>query len=67
MDMADEYPSASVTGVDLSPIQPKFVPVNCTFEIDDMTEEWTYPAQHFDFIHVREMFGSIRDWNSFLP
>jgi len=65
MDMAEEYPSASVTGVDLSPIQPEFVPVNCTFEIDDVTEAWTYPGNHFDFIHIREMFGSIRDWDSF--
>jgi hypothetical protein len=65
MDIAEEYPSASVTGVDLSPIQPEFVPVNCSFEIDDVTEEWTYPPKHFDFIHIREMFGSIRDWDSF--
>jgi SAM-dependent methyltransferase len=54
-----------VTGVDLSPIQPAFVPVNCVFEIDDVTEEWTYPPEHFDFVHIRDMFGSIPDWDSF--
>jgi hypothetical protein len=32
------------------------------FEIDDMTEEWTYPPSHFDFIHIRSLFGSIPDW-----
>lgn len=63
--MADEYPSARVTGVDLSPIQPSFVPPNCTFEIDDITLPWTYDSHRFDFIHVRELFGSIPDWDEF--
>jgi len=61
--MADLYPSASVKGVDLSPIQPNFVPPNCHFEVDDITLEWTYPANHFDFIHMRELFGSVPDWD----
>lgn len=63
--MADEYPSAKVTGVDLSPIQPSFVPPNCVFEIDDMTLPWTYAVNQFDFIHIREMFGCIPDWDEF--
>ncbi|KAF2452688.1 S-adenosyl-L-methionine-dependent methyltransferase [Lineolata rhizophorae] len=66
IDMADKYPAAHVTGVDLSAIQPAFVPPNCTFEIDDVTLPWTYPADHFDFIHVRELFGCIPDWDAFL-
>ncbi|KAI2975165.1 hypothetical protein CBS147323_1035 [Aspergillus niger] len=64
-DMADEYPSAKVTGVDLSPIQPPFVPPNCVFEIDDVTLPWTYAENQFDFIHVRELFGCIPDWDEF--
>lgn len=35
-EMADAYPSASVVGTDLSPIQPMFVPPNCAFEIEDL-------------------------------
>jgi ubiquinone/menaquinone biosynthesis C-methylase UbiE len=66
IDMADQYPGASVTGVDLSPIQPAFVPPNCSFEVDDLTLEWTYPESHFDCIHIRELFGSIPDWDFFL-
>ncbi|KAL4790674.1 S-adenosyl-L-methionine-dependent methyltransferase [Aspergillus venezuelensis] len=65
IDAADEYPSARVTGVDLSPIQPSFVPPNCIFEIDDVTLPWTYPANQFDFIHIRELFGCIPDWDEF--
>jgi SAM-dependent methyltransferase len=66
IDMADQYPSAVVTGVDLSPTQPAFVPPNCVFEVDDVTEQWTYTPKHFDFVHVRDMFGSVPDWDAFL-
>lgn len=62
IEFADAHPSADVIGIDLSPIQPKFVPPNCHFEVDDITQEWTYPIDHFDFIHVRFMTGCIPDW-----
>ncbi|KAK3045311.1 hypothetical protein LTS18_014060 [Coniosporium uncinatum] len=62
IDFADEHPEAEVIGVDLSPIQPEFVPVNCKFEVDDVTDDWTWPTNHFDMIHVRCMFGSVADW-----
>jgi SAM-dependent methyltransferase len=62
--MADAYPSARVIGTDLSPIQPLFVPPNCSFEIEDVNLEWTYPINHFDFIHIRELFGCVRDWDA---
>jgi SAM-dependent methyltransferase len=63
--MADQYPSATVVGTDLSPIQPEWVPPNCHFEIDDVTMEWTFPENHFDFVHVRELFGCVPDWDFF--
>ena len=63
--MADQYPSAIVTGTDLSPIQPSFVPPNCSFEVDDFNLSWTYPNNHFDFIHARELFGCVADWDEF--
>lgn len=63
LDMADKFPSAHVTGVDLSPTQPIFVAPNCFFEIDDVTLPWTFPENSYDFIHIREMFGSIPDWD----
>ncbi|RDW68160.1 hypothetical protein BP6252_09556 [Coleophoma cylindrospora] len=61
IDFADEHPEAEVIGVDLSPIQPLFVPSNVKFQIDDVEEEWTYSSK-FDFINVRMMTGSISDW-----
>ncbi|RDW56650.1 hypothetical protein BP5796_13115 [Coleophoma crateriformis] len=39
IDFADEHPETEVIGVDLSPIQPNFIPPNLIFEIDDLEEE----------------------------
>ncbi|KAK0735928.1 S-adenosyl-L-methionine-dependent methyltransferase [Schizothecium vesticola] len=62
IDFADEFPSASVIGFDISPIQPAWVPPNLRFEIDDAQLPWTYPADHFDFVHLRNLHGGISDW-----
>ena len=66
IEMGDEHPDAHVLGTDLSPIQPELVPPNCIFEIDDCEMEWTWPDNHFDYIHVRDLHGSIRDWSKFM-
>ncbi|KAK6210305.1 UMTA protein [Colletotrichum tabaci] len=62
IDFADGFPSAEVTGVDISPIQPGWVPPNCKFHIDDIEKPWTWPAEHFDFVHVKHLEGSVADW-----
>ncbi len=49
-------------GTDLSPIQPSWVPSNCRFELDNCEEEWTYADNTFDYIHIRCLLGSIKDW-----
>ncbi|PGH18639.1 hypothetical protein AJ79_00418 [Helicocarpus griseus UAMH5409] len=61
IDIADQFPSAAVTGCDLSPIQPAWVPPNCKFEVDDIEQLWQY-SKRFDFIHGRALAGSIKDW-----
>ncbi|KAF4445598.1 methyltransferase [Fusarium austroafricanum] len=66
IEMADEYPNASVAGVDLSPIQPDWVPGNCRFHVDDYEDEWTYrESEHFDYIHGRALSGTSADWARF--
>ena len=42
IDFAQDHPEAEVIGLDLSPIQPSWVPPNCKFEVDDFELEWTY-------------------------
>jgi len=66
MDFADLFPSASVIGTDISPIQPTWVPPNLKFEMEDATQDWTFAENHFDYIHMRYLFGAIADWNALL-
>lgn len=62
LDVADMYPSAQVIGVDIAPIQPKWVASNCQFEIDDVEETWTFKENSFDFVHFRDPLYVIRNW-----
>jgi len=66
IEMGDAHPNAQVLGTDLSPIQPELIPPNCIFEIDDCEMDWTWPDNHFDYIHIRDLQGSIRDWAKFM-
>lgn len=66
IDMADAYPSASVVGVDLAPIQPTWIPPNCQFEVDDIEDDWQRAEESCDFIHCRELVFAIRNWDRLL-
>ena len=64
IDFADQFPGAAVIANDLSAIQPTWVPPNLSFEIDNAESEWAYSRNElFDYIHIRNMGGSISDWN----
>ncbi|KAG6070533.1 hypothetical protein E4U16_006795 [Claviceps sp. LM84 group G4] len=64
IEFGDRFPNASVTGTDLSPCQPQWVPPNVRFEVDDASLEWTWNENHFDFIHIRYIIGGIQDWTA---
>lgn len=66
IDMGDEYPGAEITGIDLSPIQPQWVPPNVRFMVDDAEADWVIPPNSLDYIHIRHMTSSIRDWPALL-
>ncbi|TWU79173.1 hypothetical protein ED733_008885 [Metarhizium rileyi] len=55
------FPSAQVIATDLSPIQPKEVPPNVIFFVEDSSDPWDY-SHKFDFIHTRVTSGC---WASF--
>lgn len=57
--------ASQVIGVDLSPIQPTWVPPNVQFFVDDVEDVWHY-RQHFDLIHSRMMVGSFQNWPAFM-
>ncbi|KAF7550351.1 hypothetical protein G7Z17_g5775 [Cylindrodendrum hubeiense] len=65
IEFAQQHESAEVIGVDLSPVQPSMVPPNVRFEVDDVSLDWTFPKDHFDFVHIRMLTGSIPSWPDF--
>ncbi|KAJ4220094.1 hypothetical protein NW757_014529 [Fusarium falciforme] len=65
MEFGDEHPEAEIVGVDLSPIQPSFVPPNVQFLIDDIDQEWEY-SEPFDYIHSRMMNFCVQNWRVYL-
>lgn len=67
IDVAELYPTATITGTDLSPIQPTWVPPNVTFELHDCLQyPWEFSRQ-FDLIHTQSLNGFvIKFWQGFL-
>ncbi|KKY14764.1 putative methyltransferase type 11 [Diplodia seriata] len=60
---SSEFPGADITGTDLSPIQPEWVPENVQFVIDDAQEEdWLIKPDSYDYIHTRVLLGSFEDF-----
>ncbi|KAF9135204.1 hypothetical protein BGW39_004135 [Mortierella sp. 14UC] len=68
MEMAKEYPSATVYGVDLNPdlfpsmSQP--VPSNCLFVQSNILSRLSFPDRYFDFVYQRFLYLglTIDDW-----
>ncbi|KAF4125428.1 23S rRNA U2552 (ribose-2'-O)-methylase RlmE/FtsJ [Geosmithia morbida] len=62
IDVADKYPGAQVVGVDIAPTQLEWVPPNCSFELDDIEQPWTWKENSADFIFSRDLITAIRDF-----
>ncbi|KXH28233.1 methyltransferase domain-containing protein [Colletotrichum simmondsii] len=65
IEMGDLFPEAEIIGNDLSAIQPKWVPPNVKFEIDDVESEWV-GQNKYDFIFSRYLSGSLADWPTYV-
>lgn len=59
--MGDEYPSAEILGMDLSPIQPVWVPPNVKFMVDDFESPWLHGNNHFDYVHGRHLSVAVKN------
>lgn len=59
-EMGDKYPSAKVLGLDLSPIQPVWVPPNVEFVVEDAEEDHWIHGDDFDFIHFRTTAATLK-------
>ncbi|KAK8133311.1 hypothetical protein PG999_001484 [Apiospora kogelbergensis] len=58
--VGDQFPSAEVLGIDLSPIQPVWLPPNVKFLIDDCEDEWLN-GDGWDLIHFRTMSAVLKN------
>ncbi|KAF4976803.1 hypothetical protein FZEAL_6584 [Fusarium zealandicum] len=56
---------SQVIGIDLSPIQPNFLPSNLRFEVDDLEDEWNFTYK-FDLVFARMLVGSVSNWPNFM-
>jgi len=65
IEFAERHPESDVLGIDLSPIQPEYVPPNCRFEVDDADDEWVF-SHPFDYIHGRYICAFLSDPNRFM-
>ncbi|KAG6056188.1 hypothetical protein E4U17_002431 [Claviceps sp. LM77 group G4] len=62
--VGERYPSATVRGVDIAPIQPVMVPPNVSFLVNDCEQEWT--ERYVDLVHFRFMIVMLRDTSKVL-
>ncbi|KAF2084074.1 S-adenosyl-L-methionine-dependent methyltransferase [Saccharata proteae CBS 121410] len=65
VEAGERWPAAQILGNDLSPIQPRWVPPNVKFEVDDLESDWTF-EKPFDFIHSRYLVCSLSDWPRYI-
>lgn len=65
VQMAQLYPAAHVTGIDVSPIQPAEdrKPKNVEWAVHDMEQPWPFEENSFDLIHLSLVHGCVTDWN----
>jgi SAM-dependent methyltransferase len=63
IEVANKYPNAEVTGVDLAPIQPKNHPKNCQFYAPfDFESPFALGEDSWDLIHLQMVCGSVLGW-----
>jgi ubiquinone/menaquinone biosynthesis C-methylase UbiE len=59
IEVADEFPTANVIGIDLSPIQPTDVPQNCEFIVADLNQGLNFDDDSLDLVQGRYYILSL--------
>ncbi|KAK3845941.1 MAG: hypothetical protein J3R72DRAFT_434902 [Linnemannia gamsii] len=68
MEMAKEFPNATVYGIDINPeLFPSVhqaVPSNCLFSPSNLLTRLSFPNQYFDFVYQRFLYLglTVEDW-----
>lgn len=63
IDVSEKYPGCEVFGTDIAAIQPPTSSLNVEFLIEDAEEEWIWPANTVDLVHLRNMAGAFSSWS----
>lgn len=60
--MANEFPDATVTGIDMSPVFPTtIIPANCRFlQHNIVLEPLPFPDNSFDYVHQRLLVAGLK-------
>lgn len=61
-EMAQRNPGAEITAFDLLPAPAGTRPRNLRLRTHDCCDDWSYPADYFDLVHIRDLSGCIADW-----
>jgi hypothetical protein len=64
MLVADLYPSTTVIGTDLSPVQCKSMPPNASMFVEDCEDPYWANGYSFDLVHFRGMAGFLLDMDA---
>lgn len=67
--VADQFPSARVIGIDITPVQPQWIVQNLEFRVEDVDDDerpWTNIYADADLIHNRALLQTIRNPRRFL-
>jgi hypothetical protein len=59
LEVADQFPTARVYGLDLSPIQGTNHPLNAFFRVEDLTQGLDFDDGSTDLVHSRLFLLSI--------
>lgn len=62
IDVAKKYKGSEVVGIDVSDIQPRAVPQNVEFFLDDFNLENYEERARYDMIRGRDLYGSVLNW-----
>ncbi|PWW78217.1 S-adenosyl-L-methionine-dependent methyltransferase, partial [Tuber magnatum] len=62
IDTAERYPDAHVFGTDIAPSKLPWAPPNLDMQLEDIEDDWVFPENTFDLIHIRSMAGFVTDW-----
>ena len=67
IETADNLPESTVYGVDISPIQPIYVPDNCSFYLENALSGLSFHDQKFDLVQSRCLGAGIPDrmWRAY--